>query len=116
MKPKNKCGIIAAMSGSATIQNDIVREIKKQYPYLKSQFGVEKIGIFGSVAKDTATENSDLDLVVELNKPLGFKFVLLVEYLENVFARKVDVLTHAGIKNIRLKNVSAEIEQAIIYV
>ena len=98
------------------ILNDIINEIRRQYPYLKSQFGVVKIGIFGSFAKYTATENSDLDLVVKLNKPLGFKFVLLVEYLENVFARKVAVLTHEGIKNIRLKNVSAKIEQAIIYV
>ena len=39
-----------------------------------------------------------------------------VEYMGNLLEKKVDVLTKDGIKNIRIKNVSTEIEKNIIYV
>ena len=97
-------------------RNEIIDEIRKQYPHLSEEFGVKRIGIFGSAVKDSITENSDIDIVVELNRPIGLKFVLLVEYLERLFGRKVDVLTREGIKNIRVKKVSSEIEKDIVYV
>jgi predicted nucleotidyltransferase len=68
------------------------------------------------VVKGTMTEDSDLDIVVEFKKPIGFKFNRLVEYLENLFGRKVDVLTKDGIKNIRVKEVARNIERTLVYV
>ena len=62
------------------------------------------------------TEDSDLDIVVEFNKPIGFKFNRLVEYLENLFGRKVDVLTKDGLENIRVKEVARNIERNLVYV
>ena len=53
--------------------------------------------------------DSDIDIVVEFERPIGLKFMELVEYMENLFGKKVDVLTKDGIKNIRVKNVSTEI-------
>jgi len=95
---------------------DVVAQIRKQYPYLEKEFGVRKIGLFGSVARGTSGPQSDIDLVVEFDQPLGLKFIHFVDYLENVFGCKVDVLTRAGIKHAHRPDLSAEIERDIIYV
>ena len=65
---------------------------------------------------DTAGQDSDVDIVVEFERPIGLKFMEFVDYMEKLFGKKVDVLTKDGIKNIRVKNVSTEIEKNIIYV
>jgi len=98
------------------VRDEIVRKIKEQYPYLSQKYGVSRVGLFGSVASDSAGKDSDVDIVVEFDRPIGLEFIELVEYMENLLGRKVDVLTKDGIKNIRVKNVSSEIEKNIIYV
>jgi predicted nucleotidyltransferase len=90
--------------------------IKREYPYLKSHFGVKRIGLFGSFAAHTAREDSDIDLVVEFDVPIGFKFMLLAEFLEDKLGRKVDLLTPDGIETIRAKNVASRIKSGIVYV
>jgi len=95
---------------------EIIKKIKEQYPFLSKQYGIRRIGIFGSVATDSAGPDSDVDIVVEFERPIGLKFMEFVEYMEKLFGKKVDVLTKDGIRNIRVKNVSTEIEKNIIYV
>lgn len=90
--------------------------LKENYPVLTDEYGVSRIGIFGSVAKGTMTEDSDLDIVVEFKRPIGFKFIRLVEYLESLFGKRVDVITNNGIENIRVKEVARNIERNLIYV
>ena len=97
-------------------KDEVIRLIKEHSHVLLTEYGISKIGFFGSVVKGTLTEDSDLDIVVEFNKPIGFKFNRLVEYLENLFGRKVDVLTKDGIKNIRVKEVARNIERNLVYV
>ena len=97
-------------------KDEVIRLIKEHYDVLQTKYGVSRIGIFGSVVKGTMTEDSDLDIVVEFNKPIGFKFFRLVEYLENLFGVKVNVVTKDGIKNIRVKEVARDIERDLVYV
>ena len=52
----------------------IMQLLREKYPYLVSEYGVKRIGLFGSYAKDTPTETSDIDLVVEFGHPIGFRF------------------------------------------
>ena len=99
-----------------TNRNLIINKLRDQYPILADKFGVKKIGLFGSLARGDETDNSDIDLVVELSKPLGFKFMSLVESLENIFNRRVDLLTKDGLDNIRVEKVSDSIKKDIIYV
>jgi len=99
-----------------TSRDMALKRIKEKYSYLTDEFGVVKIGIFGSTAKGTDMEDSDIDVVVELKKPLGLKFIELAEYLETLFNKKVDVLTNEGINNIRIKEISENIKRNIIYV
>jgi hypothetical protein len=90
--------------------------LREKYPFLVSEYGVKRIGLFGSYARGTPNETSDIDLVIEFEHPLGFKFVELAEYLERILGQKVETLTPAGIQAIRSRRVAQEIEQTIIYV
>ncbi len=97
-------------------KSDAIKIIKEKYNYLSSEYGVEKVGLFGSIVKDSITEESDIDIIVELRQPIGFRFIELVEYFEKLFGRKVDVITKDGLRNIRIKKIAEGIRGNIIYV
>lgn len=97
-------------------KEEITRVLREHYPYLASEYGVKRIGLFGSYAKDTPTEASDVDIVVEFDRSIGFRFFELVEYLENLLGTQVDVLTPAGIKGIRIDRIAKDIEESTVYV
>jgi hypothetical protein len=96
--------------------NSVLKLLKEKYPYLSNEYGVKKIGVFGSVAKELDNHSSDIDIVVVLANPLGLKFVEFVDYLEQLFNTKVDVLTEEGIKNLRSSEIAEKIKRSIIYV
>jgi len=96
--------------------DDIKNIIQKEYPYLRNHFGIKRIGLFGSFSSHTAKNTSDIDLLVEFNKAIGFKFMALAEYLENKLGRKVDILTPDGLKTIHVKQVAEKIKKSMVYV
>lgn len=64
-----------------------------------ARLGVQSLALFGSVARDAARPDSDVDLLVEFNRPVGlFTFVEVKEYLEQVLGCRVDLVTRAGLK------------------
>ena len=97
-------------------RDDILNILRAKLPDLRAEFGVKRIGVFGSFAVGSATEESDVDIVVEFERPIGLGFVRLSEYLESLIGRKADVLTPAGISGIRNKAIAQRIEGSIIYV
>jgi predicted nucleotidyltransferase len=94
----------------------ITEVLRREYPYLVSEYGVRRIGLFGSFAKGTSSEASDVDIVVDFERPIGFRFIEFTEYLESLLGRNVDVLTPAGIQGIRIDRVARGIEESIVYV
>ena len=90
--------------------------LRQQLPYLSSEYGITRLGIFGSYAKGTQQERSDIDLVAEFETPLGLKFIELTDYLEQLFQAPVDLVTLAGIQAIRNTKVSKNIQESIVYV
>ena len=94
----------------------VVGLLREKHPYLADEFGIRKIGLFGSFAKGQPDETSDVDIVVEFERPIGFRFIEFVDYLERLLGRKVDVLTPAGIKGIRIDRVARSIADSIVYV
>ena len=67
-------------------------------PILKN-YGVKRAAVFGSVARGKDTENSDIDLMLELNEPLGlFKFAKLNYLLEDALEKKVDLVKIGALK------------------
>jgi uncharacterized protein len=62
-------------------------------------FGVKSIAIFGSVARNEARGDSDVDVLVEFAVPVGFfELIRLERHLGNLFGRRVDLTTPGGLK------------------
>ena len=55
-------------------------------------YGITKIGIFGSVARNEQTEDSDVDVCVEMKKPDLFTMVHIKEELQELFGKPVDIV------------------------
>ncbi|MCI5144836.1 MAG: nucleotidyltransferase [Candidatus Electrothrix sp. AR3] len=97
-------------------KEQITQKLKDNYQYLAVEFGLKKIGLFGSYAKGTQQDKSDIDIVVDFDKPIGLKFIEFVDYLEVLLGKKTDVITVAGLKGIRSKNIVKSIKQTVKYV
>lgn len=97
-------------------KEQVIQLLRENYPHLVAEYGVKRIGLFGSYAKGIPNEQSDVDVVVEFERPIGLKFIEFTDYLEKLFDRKVDVLTHAGLQGIRLQRVAENIAESIVYV
>ena len=82
-------------------RDQITQILRGNRAHLSAEFGVDKIGLFGSYNKDTAVEGSDIDLVIEFTRPIGFRFVELAEYLEEILGAPVDILTPAGVETMK---------------
>jgi hypothetical protein len=81
-----------------TRREDIIFKLNELKPWLQQEYSVREIGLFGSFADNTETDESDIDILVELEKPIGWKFFSLELYLEKVFNRKIDLVTRKGLK------------------
>jgi predicted nucleotidyltransferase len=77
---------------------EIKERLKSIKPTLQKEFFVKSIGLFGSYSNGTYTNDSDIDILVELEKPIGWNFFKLENYLENTFNRKVDLVTKNALK------------------
>ncbi len=79
-------------------KNDILSKLHELKPALYKDYSVKEIGLFGSFSDNTNTEDSDIDILVELEKPIGWKFFSLEIYLEKIFGRKIDLVTKNALK------------------
>ena len=77
---------------------DVLNKLKELKPVLSKEYAVKKIGVFGSFSDESNTDDSDIDILVELEKPIGWKFFSLEIYLEKVFGRKIDLVTKNALK------------------
>jgi uncharacterized protein len=91
----------------------ILQELRRLKPDLEQQYGVTKIGIFGSFARNEIHGDSDVDVVVEMREPDLFYMVHIKETLEENFKRPVDVIRYRAMMNRRLK---ARIDREAVYV
>jgi len=79
---------------------DVLGVIKKNGAEIKERFGVKRIGIFGSCARGEAKKESDIDVLVEFErgKKTFDNFMELAFFLEEVFGRKVDLVTKEALR------------------
>ncbi|MCT7987565.1 nucleotidyltransferase family protein [Laspinema olomoucense] len=83
------------------IFNDLTPTLREQIKAIAAKHGAFNVRVFGSVARDEADQNSDLDLIVDydLNKISPWFPVRLIHELENLLGVKVDVVTANGLKD-----------------
>ncbi len=79
-------------------QEEIKNKLKNLLPVLSDRFSVEKFGYFGSYSRGEQTEESDIDILVEFRKPVGWEFFDLKEFLENELKIKVDLVSSRALK------------------
>jgi len=78
---------------------EVLKILKKELPHLKEKFNVKSIGVFGSFAREEQRRKSDIDVLVEFEKPVGFfKFIELEDYLGERLGAKVDLATPDALK------------------
>lgn len=81
----------------------ILRILKKRKPEFKKTYGVTDIGVFGSIARGKNRPDSDLDVVIKMDKPDLFYMVHIKEELENECNIKVDIIHYRENMNAFLK-------------
>ncbi len=78
---------------------EIKEILQKHKDKLKEQYGLKEIGIFGSYVKDEQDEKSDLDVLIELEKPIGFvRFMRLENALSELVGIRVEMVTKKALK------------------
>jgi predicted nucleotidyltransferase len=80
---------------------EIRRILQDQKPYLAERYGIAEIGIFGSYVRGEQREDSDLDVLIELERPARISLIDLVElelYLSELLDIKVDLAIKKNLK------------------
>jgi len=91
------------MSESVLSSEAVLQELRNRRAEFERLYGVTKIGVFGSAARDELRKNSDIDVVVEMREPDLFYVVHIKETLEKDFRRPVDVIRYRNTMNRYLK-------------
>ena len=99
--------------GNIISKTDILKRVKAEKEFLRKEFGVINIGLFGSFAKDQQKAESDIDFIVEFSEPRFEWLAGLQVYMEKTFDHKIELVRKRNlIKSRFLKN----IEKDVIYV
>ena len=93
-------------------RTEVLDRLKASKQELSHRYHLKLIGLFGSYATEEQRPDSDIDIIVELSKPLGMEIVDLVIELEKILGRPVDLVTKKALKPELLK----AIEQEVVYV
>ncbi len=81
-----------------TTQTDILEKLRELKPFLEQEYAVKKVGLFGSFSDNTFTSESDIDILIELERPIGWKFFTLELFLEQILGRRIDLVTKNALK------------------
>jgi len=94
-------------------KSNCVVQLEEVLPLLRERFGVAKIGIFGSTARGDDRPESDVDVLVEFapGQTTFRNFMELAFYLEDLFGRRVDLVTDQGLS----RYLRPYVEQEVIW-
>lgn len=85
---------------SATSRDQVLAALRAHRATLAERFGVTSLALFGSFARDAATDASDIDLLVRFDGPAtAHVFFGTQFYLEDLLGRRVDLVTEKALRN-----------------
>jgi predicted nucleotidyltransferase len=93
-------------------KNEIIKILKAYKDEFAEQYSIKEIGVFGSVARNENGDDSDIDVVVHIQKPDLFILSGIKQDLEERFKKPVDVITYRENMNQFLKK---RIDQESVY-
>ena len=80
-------------------RDELLALLRSHHDEMAERFGVRSLSLFGSHARDTARPDSDVDLLVEFEGPATFDgYMGLIDYLEDLLGRPVDIATPRSLK------------------
>lgn len=80
-------------------RNEILRRMREHRTEIGERFAVERLGLFGSAARDELAAESDVDVLVAFRNPPTYAVYLgLKRFLEGLVGRRVDLVTETGLK------------------
>ncbi len=91
---------------------EIKRILAAQKPYLAETYGVKEIGVFGSYVRNEQRPDSDVDILIELERPSKISLIGLVElegYLSDLLGVKVDVALKKNLRKRIGQRILAEV-------
>ncbi|HEX6904560.1 MAG TPA: nucleotidyltransferase family protein [Thermoanaerobaculia bacterium] len=77
---------------------EILATLREQRAVLSRRYPIQRMALFGSWARGEAREDSDVDVLVEVDPSIGLRFVDLGEDLEKALGRRVDLVSRRAIK------------------
>lgn len=81
------------------MERDQVLTLLKSHERQLKKYGIASLSIFGSVARGQGRKNSDVDILVDFEKPVGlFEYARLKMYLEDILGREVDLVTPEALR------------------
>jgi predicted nucleotidyltransferase len=90
---------MAWMGTQAALQRENILKTLGESRDLLQAFGVARLSLFGSFARDEGRAESDVDLLAEFNRPIGlFEFARLQRRLGELLGHRVDLVTPAALK------------------
>jgi hypothetical protein len=98
--------------GTMTSAVEIKEILRKCLPEIREKYGVTSIGIFGSYARGEAAPASDIDIIVEFDRPIGWELVDLADFLETCLHHKVDLVIRRSLHPLIRDSVLAEVQYA----
>jgi predicted nucleotidyltransferase len=78
--------------------HDILTILKENKHQLLNKYPIKSLALFGSYSRGDFRKDSDIDIMVELEEPLGLKFIELAHHLEDLLKCRVDLVSKKGIK------------------
>jgi uncharacterized protein len=90
----------------------ITKALKDNKLDLSTRYHLTSIGIFGSFTREDFRDDSDIDILIDYDQPIGIEFIDLAEELEKILDRKVDLVSKNGVK----PKYFDEIQKDLIYV
>ncbi len=88
---------------------EILRRIK---PRLQGRYPLSRLALFGSTARNEAREDSDIDVLVEVDPSIGLRFVDLAAEIEEALGRRTDVVSRRAIDDARWEAMQPELADA----
>ena len=81
-------------------RKELLHILRQHKPILEERFGVTELALFGSFARDQATEKSDVDIIVKFNGPATSKgYFGTLFYIEDLLGRTVDLATNKSLRS-----------------
>ncbi len=92
--------------------SEIKNKLQENKKYFEDKYSVSKMGIFGSYARNEANADSDIDILVDFDNPIGLEFVTFADDLEQLLNTRVDLVSLNAVQ----PNLIPYVNEELIYV